>query len=436
MADQLSIASAIAGLLSLGIKVTQSLINFYSVYQDQDANLAKLMLEFEDLRGVLLSLPTAVQDGRLRANAEVLHQEGFEKITQRWQTLTEELHVECQQIHTDSTTDSKDPIQVAGRPVAYPFRESTLEKLEDLVGEIRELLLSALDVLQVKNDYQIEVQPSNFKSFLERTNMSQVSSVIRTWLMAPDASINHNAKYGKHHPQTGLWFTSGNHFGKWLVQRNSFLWLNGFAGCGKSVLCSTAIQHTFLKRKDRDRVGFSFFYFDFNDKSMQDDNSMLRALLLQLSGQIQGGEQVLEQLYKSHNPGNPTVEALLNGLFNLLSQFRDSFILLDALDESPRGDKRKGVLRAIQVIRQWYLPSVHLLVTSRDELDIRRSLDPSRDQDLSIAYSDVDRDIEDFLSHQLKNNSRLQRFKDRHDEIQTKLTANAQGVYVFDSKES
>lgn len=441
MSDPLSFASSIVGSLSLGVQVTDSLKTFYSVNRSKDPNLAKLVLEFADIRDVLRSFQESVEvqdtSSLFGAYTEELYREGIDNITPRWQTLIEELHLECQQIDLDSITESKDRIQLSGNSVAYAFRESTLEKIENMVGELRELILSVLDVLQVKNDSRMEAQLSNFKSFLERTNSSQVSSVIRTWLMAPDASIDHNAVYAKHQPQTGLWFTGGNHFAKWLVQRNSFLWLNGFPGSGKSVLCSTAIQHTFLRRKDRDRVGFSFFYFNFNDKSKQDDHSMLRALLLQLSGQIQDGEQVLEQLYKSHNPGNPTVEALLNSLFNLLSQFRDSYILLDGLDESPRDDKRKGVLRAIQVIRQWYLPSVHLLVTCRDELDIRRSLDPSPDQDLSIAHSDMNRDIEVFVSHQLENNPKSQWFKERHGEIQTKLTANARGMYVFDSsKES
>jgi hypothetical protein len=33
-----------------------------------------------------------------------------------------------------------------------------------------------------------------------------------------------------------------------------------------------------------------------------------------------------------------------------------TYILLDALDESPRGNKREGVLDAVQTIRQWGLP--------------------------------------------------------------------------------
>jgi hypothetical protein len=67
------------------------------------------------------------------------------------------------------------------------------------------------------------------------------------------------------------------------------------------------------------------------------------------------------------------------------------------VDESPRERNREGVLRTIQVMRNWSLPGVHLLMTSRNELDIRQSLDPSCDQDLSMRNSEIDRDILIFV---------------------------------------
>ncbi len=56
------------------------------------------------------------------------------------------------------------------------------------------------------------------------------------------------------------------------------MWLNGFAGSGKSVLCSTAIQFALRHRRSDPNVGIAFFYFTFNDESKQDVSAMLRAL--------------------------------------------------------------------------------------------------------------------------------------------------------------
>ncbi|KAJ5463656.1 hypothetical protein N7475_008600 [Penicillium sp. IBT 31633x] len=134
--------------------------------------------------------------------------------------------------------------------------------------------------------------------------------------MAPDASLNHNAACTKRHPDTGLWLFNSYQFTGWLI------------GCGMSVLSSTAIQHTFHKIKHRQDVEIAFFYFPFANEAKQDVNDMLRTLLLQLS-----------------SSGTPIVEVLLNLLHQFGQRFCDIFILFDALDESPLGNKRQDVLK-------------------------------------------------------------------------------------------
>ncbi|KAJ9487635.1 hypothetical protein VN97_g5652 [Penicillium thymicola] len=258
-----------------------------------------------------------------------------------------------------------------------------------------------------------------------------ISATIRGWLMAPDATLNHNAACEKRHNTTGLWLVNGQKFQNWLVERNSFLWINGFAGCGKSVLCSTAIERTFRERQRRPSVGIGFFYFSFTDESKKDASGMLRALLLQLSAQLEGGEKDLQELHKSYISGTPPVDALINSLRQTVSKFSDTYILLDALDESPRYDKREGVLGAVKKIQQWDLPTLHLLVTSRNEIDIRDALDTPFCQDIPMRNPETDTDIENFISYQLSNDPKLQQWNTRHDEIQEKLASKAHGVFRY-----
>jgi hypothetical protein len=427
MADPLAIASGVAGLLSLGIQVTQSLVRFYTTYKGRDSDLAKVTQNLDNLLGIFRALDIAVEERRSQADTQDLLRQVDEAV-QKCEEIIMELQGECEKFQKDSATSLMVRVKVAGRRAAYPYRKSTIQKLEEDVSDIRENLLVALDILQLKGQTHIQDGISEVRSLLERTNASQVSFTIRCWLMAPDASLNHNATCAKCHPNTGLWLVNGPHFRSWLEERNSFLWLNGFAGCGKSVLCSTAIQHTFRKTRHKRGVGIAFFYFSFNDEVKQDDNGMLRTLLLQLSLQLQDGERGLEQLHALYRSGSPPVHALLGSLRRFLERFRDTYILLDALDESPRNYKRESVLRAIQMIRNWSIPSVHLLVTSRNELDIRESLGPSHDQDLPLRNSEIDRDIANFISYQLKNDVKLQKWKAHHDEIQERLTISAQGV--------
>ncbi|KAL2706137.1 hypothetical protein AAEP93_001387 [Penicillium crustosum] len=411
MADPLSIASGVAGLLSFGIQVTQTLVDFYSAYKNQTPDLAKITLNLQNLLSILQSLDSARQSGQPQTDA--LLQE-IDKAAVGCREISEELSDECQKFQKDTALSLKDRIQVAGRRATYPFRKSTLQKLEEDIGEIRENLSLALNILQVRNQAGLEDGISELKILFERTNTMHISATIRDWLMAPDATLNHNVACEKRHSTTGLWLVNGQQFQSWLVEHSSFLWINGFAGCGKSVLCSTAIERTFREQQHQPNA-----------------SGMLRALLLQLSAQLEGGEKDLQELHELYNSGTPPVDVLLNSLRQTICKFSNTYILLDALDESPRYDKREGVLGAVKKIRQWDLSTLHLLVISRNELDIRDALETPSYQDIPMRNPETDTDIQNFISYQLSMDPKLQRWKSRHDEIQEKLMDKAQGVFRY-----
>jgi ankyrin repeat domain-containing protein 50 len=68
---------------------------------------------------------------------------------------------------------------------------------------------------------------------------------------------------------------------------------------------------------------------------------------------------------------------------------RHIYILLDALDECPADNTRDDVLSAIQTIRQWSLPGLHLLITSRDVVDIRQTLNVEAQNTVSLKNENV-----------------------------------------------
>lgn len=430
MSDPLSITAGIAGFISLGIQVTQTLVDYYSACKDQTNDIAKITQNVENLQRIFRTLETEVQKSQSRPGAEQLLQQ-VDKAIQKCHEVIEELQSESEKFHA-TPHNLKARIGVTVHRVSYPFRKSTFQKIEEDVGEIRETLLFSLNVLQFKASNRIEEDTSACRSLLEQTYSSQASLAVRLWLQAPDVSMNHYANLAKRHPETGEWFTKSHHFANWLVERNSFLWINGFAGCGKSVLCSNIIQHaiqeTLRGTKLKLRAGVAFYYFAFDDESKKDAHGMLRALLLQLSVQFEGGQKELEQLRVKSEPYKPPKDVLLQTLRSFLERFDDIYIILDALDECPRDNSREDVLEVIKVIRGWCLPSVHLLVTARDHLDIRQSLNPSHGCGVSMKNSETDKDIFDYVSHQLGHDKRLQRWKIRHEEIQEKLTQGAQGV--------
>ncbi|KAK1969942.1 hypothetical protein LY78DRAFT_700372 [Colletotrichum sublineola] len=252
-----------------------------------------------------------------------------------------------------------------------------------------------------------------------------------TWLKAPDASIDFNDACKKKHPGTGLWFTKSSSFISWLDHPRSFLWLKGFAGCGKSVLCSTAIQHAFRHRGSKPKVGIAFFSFTFADEGKQDVSAMIRALLLQLSSQLGITNTAVARLYERYCTITPPDQVLIECLHQLFHYFLDIYIVIDALDESPREKHRDAMLQVLNDIRAWSEPGLHLLVTSRDEVDIRDALEAVPEEVVVMNNNGIDNDIASFVSQHLRDSRRLRKWKEYHRRIEEVLIEKANGVYVF-----
>ncbi|KAL8825018.1 MAG: hypothetical protein Q9191_004671, partial [Dirinaria sp. TL-2023a] len=427
MGDPLSIAASAAGLISLGIQVTQSLVDFYNAYKNRDSNLNTTTTRLESLLGIFQCLEKTLSDRKFQADEQGLIK-NIETSIENCDELIQELQDECDKF-TKTSTGIKTAARVAGRRVTYPFRLSTLQKLDEDINEIHANISSALDVLQFRDTRAIQDDVTQIKALLDLVRTSQFSANLRDWLKAPDATINHNAACAKKHPGTGAWLVKGPQFLSWLTDENSIIWLNGFAGSGKSVLCSTAIQSAFRHRSSNPCVGIAFFYFTFNDESKQDLSAMLRALLLQLSSQLQDGHVDLTQLHNSYKPGTPPTSVLIEYLRRLIQRFHRVYFLLDALDESPRNRARADVLNAIETMRAWNLLGLHLFITSRDELDIRESLNLSVNQQVTMQNAAANKDIADFISGQFDADRRLRKWMPYRDKIQGTLTERAKGVF-------
>ena len=155
---------------------------------------------------------------------------------------------------------------------------------------------------------------------------------------------------------------------------------------------------------------------------------MLRALLLQLSNQLQDGYADLTRLHDLYKSGIPPWPLLVEHLRRLIQRFQHVYILLDALDENPRNGSREDVLNVLETMRKWDLQCLHLFVTSRDEPDIRESLNRSITHRVVMQNSGIDKDIADFISSRLNEDRRLRNFLPYHDKIHKTLVKGAKGV--------
>ncbi|KAK1763796.1 hypothetical protein QBC33DRAFT_596465 [Phialemonium atrogriseum] len=403
MADPLSVAASVAGLVSLGIQVTQSLVAFYAACKGQKTDISSTSRKLEHLLGVLEILHGQLASRQFRADEQGLL-EKIESSIQVCDECVQELQSENDKFKGGSKDGIRAAAQTASRRLAYPFRQSTLQKLDENIDETVSQLSLVLQMLQQKDIGCIQDGIGETKALLDLK-----------------------------HPSTGLWLVKGSSFSASLEKSNSFLWLNSFAGCGKSVLCSTAIQYAFRHRRSNPRIGIAFFFFTFNDNSKQDTSSMLRAVVLQLSSQLNDNHGFLSQLHSNYRNAMPPDQALADCLRQIVRAFDDVYIILDALDESPRDTHRGEVLQMLVDLRAWGEPGLHLLVTSREEPDIgdvlHKELNALPDEVVSMKNSFVESDIAAFISEHLQDNRKLRKWKEYHDRIETTLSQRAKGVF-------
>lgn len=427
MADPLSIAGSVAGLVSLGIQVTQSLIDFYHAFKNQDSDLASTLRNLEGLKNTLHHLEKTWSE-RAPPEIDQCLVDRIQRSIGECEDAIDDLKEACQKFTRNTQSGLKERYNALKHRVAYPLKKSTLEHLNIDIRVLRDNLSFLLESVQFKITAKSQDDLVEMKALLALIDSRQISSSLREWLNAPDATENQNAACSKKHPGSGTWFLKSPQFSSWLEHENSILWLKGFAGSGKSVLCSTAIQSAFRHRREDRNIGIAFFYFTFNDKSKQNVSSMLRALLWQLSSQIPDGPTDLIQLHESYKAGTPPSAVLLPYFQRLVGRFHRTYIFLDALDECPATEGRKEVLDTLEEIRKWNKLNICLFVTSRDESDIRQALHHLAHHQIEMRNTGIDSDIANFISRQLNEDRQLLRLSKYHDRIRTVLTKGAMGV--------
>ena len=194
---------------------------------------------------------------------------------------------------------------------------------------------------------------------------------------------------------------------------------------------STVIEDLALHCHKNPLYALMFFYFDFGDAEKQRGGSVLRSIIAQLLRQYPETLEKLMSLYKNqrgnHLPVNETHSApLLSALHKTISILSECYIVFDALDEAwPRDD----MLDLIRQMLGWNMPSLHILVTSRREMDIDSTLSPLVTTTMEMQKSLINADISLYIQKRLECDARLKRWPPEvKAEIKNTLTMGADGM--------
>ncbi|KAJ5235397.1 NACHT nucleoside triphosphatase [Penicillium citrinum] len=295
-----------------------------------------------------------------------------------------------------------------------------------------ERALEAFQLVQQRVD-SIQHATASTKAATNSIRSDLHTNKIRRWLCPPDPSTNANHARTLRYEGTGAWLLENPVFQSWYLGSHQHLWLHGLAGCGKTVLSTTVLDHLALAN---DALILSFF-FDFNDSAKQSLDGMLRSLSFQVYQDESNSAVHLDtlfDLFEAHQGGRdqPETKALSDTVFKMLTIKRKVFLVLDALDESKTRDR---VLQWIKdLVSRQELDHVQLLCTSRPESEFLRRIPPLIGEHNCLAFDKqtVNSDIRSWVTAQIAQRRDFTEKSLSHDlleRIRIKVGDGADGMF-------
>ncbi|KAF2196060.1 purine and uridine phosphorylase, partial [Delitschia confertaspora ATCC 74209] len=297
-------------------------------------------------------------------------------------------------------------------------------------------ILYQIPPIKVDVEKKISELLSSVKTDVHNMRHQQRQDRIDSWLSPPDPLTNYNKALQQREENTGVWLLQQTAFENWKTQQNSFLWLRGIPGCGKTILTSTVIEDC---EKNNLVETLLYFYFDFNDTSKQTLENMLRSLISQLYQKKEDNQKYLDILFSTHGDGHhqPSCKSLCEVFYQMIESIKEVWIVLDALDEcrTRAGSLTEGLLKWAKELLNSEQRNVHLLVTSRPEQDIHMELKylaRNKDDIVFIQSELIEHDINTYIHAKVKQGNGLKRWRQQpevQDNIEAQLMQKANGMF-------
>jgi hypothetical protein len=415
----MEVGGSAVGIASLGIQVCQGLLSYYDAWTSYDSDISSTYDAITDLSKTLTILKTTLREevdrervGRVNTCVKSC-EDALLKLEEKRRSLQE----------YSQPQGLRQKMRSGLQRSWYPFRREVLAALKGSVTDVQERLKLALQALQLEKGTESQklVLRLMSQTKMQSDSIAQIAAQnqcildaqqsdefrkIVAWLAPPDPGTNHDTARQRHESQTGEWLLKSSQYRSWKTGVVSHLWMYGKAGCGKTILCSTAIEDIRMTSEQNADTAFAFFYFSFSDERKQSDSDLLRSLVAQL-GWREPGLSMLRQAYgdaKRSVPGPDELEKIFLASTRSCSKV---YLLVDALDECPEDhETRQSVLARIERLTQ-DAPNLRVFATSREMDRIRKSMEALIAEPLRVTTLAVDDDIQIYLAKEISRDRSL-----------------------------
>ncbi|KAK7722873.1 hypothetical protein SLS63_009147 [Diaporthe eres] len=366
MADPLSIAASIAGVISLADIVFIRTRKYLSSAKNADKEVKELSQEVLLLSGALHSLSKL---------AQALDADGLK-----------DQHIDNLRMH-----------HIAACHATLDEVSKKLKKVEDNATK-RKLVLSKTEEVQANTEKILE-DAKKTREIITRIDQDSGRKTVIDYFLSYNPQQNYEMSLSLRHPRTGLWLTHKPEFQTWLEHPDSALWLSGIPGAGKTVLAGTIIEEA-LKRSSED-IAIAFFFCDYKNTQTQTPVNVLSALASQLAIQKEEAYGYLERYYRELHPKRalercPAVSDLQRILKDMAKSFDHVYLIFDGLDEC--GNNTDSVIDDILDVIECS-DNISTALLSRDEYNIRERLE---DDFTGVEIAAHTEDITEYITSEIE----------------------------------
>jgi hypothetical protein len=303
----------------------------------------------------------------------------------------------------------------------WPFESSSIQRKLGIIEKQKATLQLAL----AAHHARMLGQQSHK---IEDIHRQSKRAAVLTWYKTSDPEQNHKVSRSKHESDTAKWIFDVKDFISWKNNPGESLWIHGIPGAGKTILCSTIIDHMSQHCEGDSANRVVYYYFDFADNKKQAVANLLKSVIYQL---IASEELIPDSAASLHSRCNglqePNLDELLEVAIAEVSQTGRTFLMIDALDECPKEERQVF----FEAFVKGPLPgNLNVLITSRKEPDIEAALGPSFSRMICIQNSVIDADVRVHVGKAIARDARLLKWKPAiRDEILAAIVDGAHGMY-------
>ncbi|KAH8817549.1 hypothetical protein DL96DRAFT_389535 [Flagelloscypha sp. PMI_526] len=321
-------------------------------------------------------------------------------------------------VHSGSEQEShivgSDISRVKGQTIAYLSTNETSTIVDGLEEKLRErfglvsierlskVSLSSVSISLIRitdsvagkdGESRVAARLAKVEEHLDGTIFQDV----KKWLTPIHQTSKLDANIRARSGTTCQWLLRNHTFMRWMEKKHGLFWFRGLMGTGKTVMSSFVIE-TLLARGD---VYVAYYYFEFTNSTTLSEEAILRSLVCQLAC---ASPSFMRTFHQKHSKGSlqPQLATLQDTLNELVSaSAKPVFIIIDALDELPLAQRKYFLHSIVTFSRSNRASRTHVMVTSREEVDIYRAFNGEVDFELAVQGDLVRQDIVAFVDQEL-----------------------------------